>query len=576
MNYRQDFIRRIEVKSGLAGGGTLTGSVLLDSWDAVAAGSVIDQGLTVTGTAGAAALAAAIASNRYRHSRMGIRRRTFRGVGWATRHQYIDLIGIGRLRRIAPQIRPSLVSRPIRRGTRFNPTDFGQYLGRSVTGTRADRGHRVYADYEKSVAAVGPPGSGKTAWLLHPVMDAPGALVTASTKLDVYHATSRLRSTGGRPVLLFNPAGYGGEASTLQWDPLTGCEHYAIAVARAKALVGAAKTTPGQEDAMWGAKAAEVIAAYLMAARLAGRGIDAVAYWLSHPDDTYPAWVLTQYPSYVPAGVSDRLVAEQQNRADKMAGSIWSVAKSALAFVDNPAVSASIQPGGNFDVASFVRARGTLYLVGDDADDTLAPLLAALTQYVYDGAVQLASNQPTGRLDPPFGVILDEVAKITPVPIDKWGADARGRGIYLTVAFQSLDQIRERWGIQGAGTIMNVFATKLIFGGLQNVDDLDDLERLIGPRKVRQVSEGKSKSDKGGSTSTNRSYGEEPIMPASQIRELPERHMLVLSANAKAAVVRYTLGQIRAEKELARLEKAEDKAERQRVAEPDASGVSIA
>jgi hypothetical protein len=212
--------------------------------------------------------------------------------------------------------------------------------------------------------------------------------------------------------------------------------------------------------------------------------------------------------------------------ADKMKGSIWSLAQSAVAFMANPVIAQSCRRGAgeNFNVRDFIKARGTLYLVGSDKDDTIAPLLSALTRYIYDDAAAFATEQPHERLDPPFSLFLDEVTKITPVPLPSWSADARSHGLVITAATQTFDQLRERWGQAGAGTIESALGTLLVLGGLRNTDDLTKLSDLIGMRESRIVHEGESVHVSGRSTSKNVVVREERIMPVAQIRRLPRQH----------------------------------------------------
>ena len=52
--------------------------------------------------------------------------------------------------------------------------------------------------------------------------------------------------------------------------------------------------------------------------------------------------------------------------------------------------------------------------------------------YRAPGAEKDAAGLPGGRLAPTLNFVLDEVANITPVPLDRWAADSRGWGITVT------------------------------------------------------------------------------------------------------------------------------------------------
>src|SRR5699024_11296953 len=67
------------------------------------------------------------------------------------------------------------------------PSDVGYLLGRS-------RGKRVWASVEDSILLVGPPRSGKGLHVvINAILDAPGAVVTTSTRPDNLTATLRAR-----------------------------------------------------------------------------------------------------------------------------------------------------------------------------------------------------------------------------------------------------------------------------------------------------------------------------------------------------------------------------------------------
>ncbi len=555
-------VTRGEFRSGVAGVGLDSLAYLIDHVP-VHDPQVLDA-LSTAGaygwTAGSALVGAAVAHAFWRQTRTAQRRALFHAPGWAGRHDFADVLGDRAIRRLGPQVRPSLE----RRGPRLRKprgTDYGQYLGRAVTGSPVVRGNKVWASFETSLLMIAPPGKGKTAMMLHGLLDAPGAVLAASTKTDVYEYSWELRSQVG-PVALFNPQNVGGIVGNFRWDPLIGCEHYQAATDRATALVRGTKSITAMQEASWAEKCIEILSKYLMAARLVGQDMNSVAYWLANPDNEDAVRILRHFtPEYAPPGWAGSLEAELRSPADRMKGSIWSLARGAVAFMNNPLVAAACGKGAgeSFNAAEFARSRGTLYLLGDDRDETIAPLLNALTSYVYEEVRATASAGPGGRLDPPFAFFLDEVTKITPVPLDKWAADIRGHGGYITAITQSFDQVRDRWGEIGAGAIKSLFS-KVILGGIQNPADLEELSKLVGGRTVHVVTEGESESASGKSRSRNTTPRLEVIMPPEQIRKLPRGHALVLIGEAGAVVVKYKKGQVRAQRELARLRKRLDPA----------------
>ena len=112
-----------------------------------------------------------------------------------------------------------------------------------------------FAGLEQAVLVLGPPRCGKTScFVVGSVLDAPGAVVSTSTKPDVLEATGPFRSSWGR-VYVFDPAGtvpLPSYAQQLRWSPVSGCESFEFAVATAHHLASAAR--PGaslSEAAHW-------------------------------------------------------------------------------------------------------------------------------------------------------------------------------------------------------------------------------------------------------------------------------------------------------------------------------------
>jgi len=570
--------RKGDVKTGLVGAGALAGFVALDQVKLDGQDSIY-TGISATAhatfelgaTAGGLTLAASIALWKWHGSRSYLRRKIFHAEGWAGMHDYNDHLSAAVImdnktrngnKGLGALVRPSLVNRADRNGYKRRPTDYGVRLGKIQTGDNVRvRGRTAWNTFERSCLVIGPPGAGKTAQLIHWVIDAPGAVLTATTKTDVYEHTHEIRALRG-PMLLFNPQGLGGLASTFAWDPVVGCEHYKVATARARALVHGTKAITAMQEASWGEKCVEILSKYLMAARLAGGDLSTVAYWLSDANNEQPLTVLRdeRWAQYVPAGWANSLQAEMRSAADRMKGSIWSLAQSAVAFMSDPAVAKACAKGGgeNFDIHEFIRNRGTLYLVGSDADDMIAPLLSALTNYIYDTATEMAAVSPHGRLDPPFDMILDEVAKITPVDLPGWGATARSAGIWLCAAVQTFDQLRDRWGTIGAGTIETVFGTLMVLAGIKNDEDLTKISNLVGFRDEDVITEGESQHQSGISRTANTTPREKRIMPQAQIRMLPQQMALVITGGANAFVVKYEKGQIRATRMRNRIHKGRD------------------
>ena len=366
-----------------------------------------------------------------------------------------------------PAARLEATVRLARRIERLPVAECGTWLGRSAVGPVW--GAECYAAHRDVIGLIAPPQTGKTALLGHHILDHCGAVVSTSTRPDLYLSTAAIRFllAAARRVELFNPEDLGGLGSTFRWSPVRGCSQPRTANQRAGHLVGAARAGSGgggggDDNARWDEWAVGVLAALLISAARGGESMETVAHWVfTQKTGAEQALKLLceAVGKPVPSLVIDALSQVTTTEARKTRDAIFLTLRQAVGFMADPDVAAICCPAAGepvFDVPNFIADHGTLYILGsDDEHSGIAPLLAALTGYIFDTAKHLAADYSCGRLDPPLMFALDEAALITPVPLDRWVADAGGRGIHIIWAVQSPSQLAQRWGARGADTIWN-------------------------------------------------------------------------------------------------------------------------
>lgn len=475
--------------------------------------------------------------------------------GWLDRHDLARTAGADGVRAAAP---------PGAGGPGAVVTDYGWQVGRLESGGRRVRlqwwprawrpGRRlaqwrptprpVYSPWARGFGVVGPQGSGKTQFLVNVILDSPGAAVIPSTKPELVMLTRQLRERVG-PTAVFNPALLGTIGSDFSWDPVSGCTDQGIADRRAWALVRGSGGASGIDRAdFWAGKAQEILRCYLLAAALARADMTVVMQWANDPDDPQPVSILEAHPHLIPHGWLPTLQTHLRASPNTRTG-YFATVTSCVGFMDSPTVAAACRPGpgGAFNVEAFLRWRGTLYLVGGAGDKRLAPLLTALTEYVFDEAQRIAAHASGGRLSPTLNFILDEVANITPVPLDRWAADSRGWGITVGAVVQSLAQFATTWGRDRAEVIWENLPTKIVLPGVNRQEDLRALSYLAGERWVQRTTRGESESADGrGSRSTSRTPTLEPVVAGHTIASMPRWHAFVLGLGRHPAIVSYTPG----------------------------------
>ena len=396
-----------------------------------------------------------------------------------------------------------------------SPMDVGVYLGRS-------RGVECWASVEDSLITVGPPRSGKG---LHQViagiLDAPGAVVTTSTRPDNLAATLGVRDAIG-PVAIFDPQGLG-SAGGVRWSPIRGCESPTIAIVRASGLASCAGFSKGgvSDGAFWHGQTEMALRGLLHAAAIDGAGINQLYRWGLEPASAIEAVAILNRSDNAAEGWGDTLdgIVRMDGRTRD---AIWAGVRSALSALADPAVRKNLDPpdGEGLDPATFLRDRGTIYLLGTGVGaSATSAFIAALLEDITEAARQVAAGNQGGRMEPPLSLILDEIANLCAVPsLPALMADGGGSGLSTHVVIQSLAQARDRWGEQAAAAMWDAATLRLILGGSAQPRDLQDLAAVCGERddEVRNWSRGPD----GGrtlSTSTRRI----PILPPDVLRTLP-------------------------------------------------------
>ncbi|MDW4572656.1 TraM recognition domain-containing protein [Microbacterium sp. M3] len=397
------------------------------------------------------------------------------------------------------------------------PTDVGYLVG-------AARGSEVWTSVEDSILVIGPPRSGKGAHIvINAILDAPGAVVTTSTRPDNLTTTIRSRMRRG-PVAVFDPQHLApGVPAGLRWSPVRGCEVPLTAMIRAAGLAaGTGLSGVGVENGgFWEGKTRTALQALLHAAALDGRSPAELYRWTLDPAAAQDAVaILTTNPAAA-TGWAESL--EAMIDADpRTRDSIWQGVSLALAALADPRVLDAVSPGEDeqFDPEAFLRHNGTLYLLATGAGaGASSSLVAAIVEDLVETARRVAARSPGARLDPPVLLALDEIGNLAPLPsLPVLMAEGGGTGITTMPVLQSLAQARERWGDNAATAIWDASIAEIVLGGASGSRDLQDISTLIGDRD--EVTDSITVGERG-LRSNQRSTRRVPIMPPDVIRTLP-------------------------------------------------------
>jgi type IV secretory pathway TraG/TraD family ATPase VirD4 len=411
-----------------------------------------------------------------------------------------------------------------------------------------------WASVEDSILLLGPPRSGKGQSLVIPtILDAPGAVLTTSTRPDNLAVTFSVR-TGRGHVVVFDPQGLAHAPRllpTLRWSPIRGCERPQTAMARAETLVADASRSGVENASFWRTQAVSALRCLLHAAALADRSPADLYRW-SHAAPAAKEAIAILAQNRAAACGWDRALDAIVGADERMRDSTWVMVANTFSPLADPAVLAAVSPSGTerFDPVEFLTSGGTLYLLGTASGaSATANLVAALAEDVIEVARQLAAASAGGRLDPPLAVVLDEAANYPLPSLPALMSLGGGSGITTMAVLQSLAQTRDRWGREAAGATWDAAIVKVILGGSANADDLADLSRLIGDRPVKEHSETTSGWGAARSVSTTVRY--RPILEPADIRRIRVGFGLLLLRSAPPIMM--TLSPWTARKDAARL-----------------------
>ena len=431
---------------------------------------------------------------------------------------------------------------------RFDPWDVGWRIGTA----HEPRGGELWVPWDRTAGVIGPQGSGKTLDLLTPaLLGAPGAALVTLTKVEDLLLSLTERSRDDRPVRGARPVrprrGPGGTGfDELVWDPIAGCVDPMVAERRAKAFTagtvkGAINGGTGDDAArFYAAEAAKVLQAYFHAAALTGRTLEDVLRWVANPPPP---------PTRARSCASTRT----PRRSGTACCTARCTATTAPPATPSPRCSrpcrlffqADIRrrcipsPGRPAtDLADVIRRRGTIYLLGrEDPYASASPLMTAVAEHVLDTGLLLANSSPWGgRLCPPLLACLDELPSTAPLPTLRTRmANERALGLSFIYAAQTRPQLTSIFGEHEARALLGLTNVLVMFGGSKDVAFNQEISDLLGTVRVGRVTHSHRRINGGGRTFSGDDI---PILRPEEVRQLPERHALVIAENGKPIIAK--------------------------------------
>lgn len=416
------------------------------------------------------------------------------------------------------------------------PAEHGIRLGVTI----ATPEQRLRAPWESTITVLAGPRRLKTmAYVIPPLIEAPGAALVTTLRRDVHDATMDLRGERGR-AWNFDPQQLVSEREPGFWIDLL-AEVRSIDDARklkdhfVMGTRGPNATTHGYFDS----EGEGLLARMILAARIKPGGTLLDVYdWLTDSSSMEPeVWLQKAGQVQAARGVNKirSLSAEKQKEG------VYGSASVLVSCLENPDVNRWITPPKNpriprFNPAAFVTSSDTLYLHSREGEGNISPLIAGVTQAVFDAGLRGASRSVGGRLDPPVVGILDEVANVCKIRnLPALNSYVGGAGINLVNVFQSIDQGMDVWGERGMRALLGASTVRVYAGGLNEPESLRRFADVIGrwQEPVFTVS-----YDSHGRRSTSRQPHRTDILEVSDLANLPRGRAVVFAAGTRPVLVR--------------------------------------
>lgn len=417
----------------------------------------------------------------------------------------------------------------------LQPTDCGFRLG--YVGRKKD----VYIRMEDPTIIIGPSRSGKGFYfVLNWILQAPGALITSSSKMDNVKLTMKHRERlfpDGR-VYIFAPGVEGGDAfgHLFRWNPVAGCEVEETLIRRIHAFIPSdAFSGSTSNGGHWDTLGQQLSACLFHAAACAGKDVETVWEWVNNIQLVpFAVDAIRQHPQ----GLNEYadFLEEVFGMPGEQRAIQWAVLKTSLAFLSTRANRAWLQPkeGEQFSFYRFFLSASTLYLVGDKSSTggykRLIDGVLAEADFVSKA---IADASETGRCEPPVSYILDEAGNFEYQGLYELITAGGGRGRVGVVVFQAKEQLSQ-WGQGEAKTLWDAAVAKIILPGGADEQELSQMSRLIG--QTRRMREQVSHTDRGVSVSF--SADERPVFAPEKIRQMDTGVAIVFYRNLPAALVR--------------------------------------
>jgi len=328
----------------------------------------------------------------------------------------------------------------------------------------------------QSILTVGGMGTGKTANLIMPnLLTADNcSLVITDTSGELYEQTSGYLASQGYDIKVLNLID---PSQSHGYNPLANVTSYADAERIAHILTKGAGGGGHAHEPIWDDGAKRLVRILVRALKNSPEGdttslVD-VLYWLNHFDAHAGGDKLNSF--IVDNTLNDKSTCEDYQgftttSPEKMMLSFVSTAATSMALVGNADI-AQILTKNEFDFAAMKETKTALYVLVRQQDMEAFGFILSL---FYTELCNTLLQDRSGKL--PVYMFLDEFGHLKIPGFETFATTARKYKVGFWLIVQSLAQLVDKYGEQGARTILGGIGTESYFGGM----DLDTAQNISG------------------------------------------------------------------------------------------------
>jgi len=400
-------------------------------------------------------------------------------------------------------------------------------------------GREVRSAPEQHLMVVAPTRSGKTMRVVGTeAHEHDGPLVVLSNKIDVLLHTLSARERRG-PVFVYAPmTRLPPRLACARWTPLAHCVSWEGALRMGQWLhdadPDAGAMAKGDGAARFYDRGAieRLLPGVLHAAALDTLGMVEVYDWLNAGPDglDVPAEILAAH-GRERAAAALRAVQAMDSRARTL---LMMSAARLLAVYRFPAVQQVDCEG--FTAQELLAKNATLFLIAPESDqEALAPVFGAILGEILRVCEHNAASVADPRALPLLKILADEAAHLAPLArLGTHLAVSAGHGVRWCVVYQSIAQIRARYGHEADAIIANTLC-KLYLGPIVDGATRQEVQALLGEQEVEQTS---TTSGRWGESTTTRHEQSRPKLGGEQLAQLSGGEAIAFHGHDLPALVR--------------------------------------